>query len=170
MTGDFGSIPPPDWTDTDDIERWLRQIFDEVGPTRLDFIADGPEDELKKTLRQATSLHLQKLLHTDNWHIEEAKHGNLEPLRHIYPTVARYINLPKGERGRRTIKKRQDAKMLAAERDLFFIRSFFKAFARPKLRGQQAPEYFAATLHGLDVDQFLSFLKPSGRKRDQSEE
>lgn len=78
------------------------------------------------------------------WEVEEAEHGNIEPLRDrlkaFNPRVAKFINLPilKEERGKKWPKVRWDAnKRLAAVEDVRRIRAIWKQHYQKKEPAQR---------------------------------
>jgi hypothetical protein len=127
-----GKLPP--WTGNDEamrlwLEEWLCDMYE--------------EEAVEERTPLARAL----------WF---AKHGNLGPLRELYPDHAEFINLPKRGRGQRFPNESAEYNpILRAAIDARRIRALWKKFypGRRRGRNEKSAEAFAAELwNGYEDD------------------
>jgi hypothetical protein len=77
--------------------------------------------------------------------IAEAEHGNIEPLRKKFPLIARFINLPKLEDGKRRKSRKKFSRADAAARDVRRIRAIWQQNfdGKKNRKGQPTAEQIA---------------------------
>ena len=95
--------------------------------------------------------------------IEQADKGNMEPLRKLFPGLARFLHRPKQERGKRFPRNKEGDPVTAAASDVKTIRKLWKTHYgkrnRPKNDSVTA-EQIAADRHGVvDVEEVIARLK-----------
>jgi hypothetical protein len=99
--------------------------------------------------------------------IEQADNGNIKPLRHELPHLARFLHLGKRKRGQRYAKAKEGDPLWEATLDVRIIRHLwkkhYKKINRPK-NDRVTAEQIAADRWKVDVEAVVSRLKKTSSK------
>jgi hypothetical protein len=152
----LASPPPlPSWHDNGAMKAWVNTMLDRMDDVRWfeECLVHIPPAEIltERAERRA---------------IEEAGHGNIEPLRNAHPHLASFLHLPQRKRGQRFPKVND--KLMRAVADVSRIRDLWRRhFGRVKRRhGELSAEEIAAEGHKLDVEKVRTALAHRARHRN----
>jgi len=151
----LASPPPlPSWHDNGAMKAWVNTMLDRMNGVRWFeecLVHIPPEILTEKAERRA---------------IEEAEHGNIEPLRNAHPHLASFLHLPQRKRGQRFPKVND--KLMRAVADVSRIRGLWKRhFGRVKRqRGELSAEEIAAERYKLDVEKVRRAVTHRARHRN----
>jgi hypothetical protein len=101
-----------------------------------------------------------------DWLIDQAEHGDIEPLRRHFPRLAPYLHLPKRKRGQRFLRD-QSNPVRGAVNDVTRIRAIWKKHFGRKTRPKTdlvSAEQIAADRWEVDVDTVINRMKKSPLK------
>jgi hypothetical protein len=148
----------PDWnsSESEPMLEWLRAELQCASTEDEPFDPRQTEEERQEERRQRANL--AKL---DRWAIDQAEHGNIEPLRRHYPHLADYLHLPKRKRGYRFHPKPLVDFVQTAANDVPRIHALWAKHYKKKKRrrGQMSAEEFAALLWDVDVNDVRNVRK-----------
>jgi hypothetical protein len=160
--------PLPDWNsrEPEPMLEWLRAMLDKENEEFVATFEDEPFDprqfEKERQEEQQQRANVAKL---DKWALDQAKHGNIEPLRRNYPHLADFLHLPKRKRGYRFHRKPLlDFVQVAANAVPHIHALWAKHYKKKKReRGQTSAEEFAALLWDVDVNDVRNVRKQRRR-------
>ena len=164
----MSKLPP--WTGNDAaMQRWLDDKLDEL------LREDGAKARSRRKL--PLSREEKQVLFpedSDEGVIAAAERGNIGPLRRRLPKFARFLHLPRRERGERYLKDKatkwkevlndpHDSRLALAVIDVSRIRALwqkhFQLKNRSKHEGEKSAEHFAAERWGVTEDEVSDAMR-----------
>jgi hypothetical protein len=121
-------------------------------------------EEMRKDLSGENGL---PPLEHERWAIEQARRGNIYPLRQIHPDLAPFLHPPKLKRGQRFPKDVGYRPLQAGVKDVKRIRALWNKNYGKKNRPKNHPliaEMIAAARHEIGVNALISKMKKSPGK------
>lgn len=147
----LASPPPlPKWRDNDAMKAWVITIL-----KRMDDVS------FWEVLLEPLAYHDE---HCVTCALKEAKRGNIEPLRDVYPDLVPFLHPPKRRRGQR-FPKAKPYRLQCAVADVSRIRDLWRRhFGRVKRRHDElSAEEIAAERHKVDVEKVRTVLAHRAR-------
>jgi len=160
----------PDWNSSEagPMLEWLRTMLDEESDqlkTMHDKELEPFDPRQYEKERQEEKAARANLAKWDWRAIDDAKHGNIQPLRRNYPHLAAYLHLPKRKRGQRFHRQPLiDFVQVAANHVPRIYALWAKHYKKKKRsRDQMSAEDFAALLWNVEVNDVRNVRKQRRR-------